>query len=414
MMNSTEKLAKLLRTSEEVILNLEQKMSKVSDKQGIVDKIVKENNEKVEQMLRQLFSENKKPYKAEEVFQALIEKTRQTDQLLFKHFNYSGSIKQGNQGLISAVKELTGQPSGFYLKKEKAAELLKLNPPKNIISALGYENIDDLLKKEDVFEIFCALRFVEDENWLNDVFFRPYRDLMKTDFEQREIKIMVLPERWQGIGERFLGEKLHHMSHLKELGVVFIIPVSRQAAGEVLYLFFMTLHYLYEVDWHSRLFERYGAESDFAGKLAETLKVEVSEAVLPNGEKMSWRLAPKYLAKHNTEDPRLFEPHISPEAWFYAKTGRAIAEFSRKFPELGLGFWLDSDAAGEWFELEKTLVSFDMFDNGISLLKQAGFDSKYLYHQQEALWNKIFIEYIGEEELDKALADNLDKGFVVF
>lgn len=413
-MNSTEKLAKLLRTSERVILDLEQKMSKISGKRGIVDKIVKDNDEKIERMLKQLFPKSEKSFKAKDVFQALIEKAKQTDQLLSKHFNYSNSVEQGNRNLIGAVKELTGQPAGFYLKKEKAAELLKLNPPENIISVLGYETIDDLLKKEDVFEIFCALRFAEDETWLNNVFFRPYRNLMKTDFERREIKIMVLSERWLDIGKRFLGEKLHHMSHLKELGIVFVIPIAQQAAGEVLYLFFMILHYLYEVDWHSRLFERYGRQSDFAGKLAETLKVEVSSAALPNGKKISWRLAPKYLAKHNPDDPRLFEPRISSEARFYAKTGKAIAEFSQKFPELGLDFWLDSDAVGEWFELEETLVSFDLFDNGISLLKRAGFESKYLYHQQEALWNKVFIEYLGEEELDKALTDNLEKGFISY
>jgi len=59
------------------------------------------------------------------------------------------------------------------------------------------------------------------------------------------------------------------------------------------------------------------------------------------------------------------------------------------------------------------LISFDLFDNGISLLQQIGFESKYLYHQQEALWNKVFVEYMGEEALNKAMMDNLDKGYVV-
>jgi len=94
-----------------------------------------------------------------------------------------------------------------------------------------------MLEKEDVFELFCALRFVEDGEWLNNVFFQSYETLEKEDFEKREIKIMVLPERWSGSGQKFLEKKLHHMSHLKEVGVVFIIPVIKSHPNETLYSF---------------------------------------------------------------------------------------------------------------------------------------------------------------------------------
>jgi len=70
---------------------------------------------------------------------------------------------------------------------------------------------------------------------------------------------------------------------------------------------------------------------------------------------------------------------------------------------------------GEYFpsnSKKETLISFDLFDNGISLLRQAGFQSKYLYHQQEALWNKVFSEYMGEGTMDKLMMENLDKGYI--
>jgi hypothetical protein len=37
---------------------------------------------------------------------------------------------------------------------------------------------------------------------------------------------------------------------------------------------------------------------------------------------------------------------------------------------------------------------------------------KYLYHQQEALWNKIFAEYFGEEKMEEIIKSNLLKGYV--
>ena len=130
---------------------------------------------------------------------------------------------------------------------------------------------------------------------------------------------------------------------------------------------------------------------------------------------MSWRIAPSYLAKKNPDDPRLFEPHLSPESWHFTKASAIIIQFSQASPETGLGFWLGLETAARIFSNngKGELISFNLYDNGISLLGKSGFEAKYLYHQQEALWNRVFIEYLGEEKLDEILMDNLDKGLVV-
>jgi hypothetical protein len=404
-------------------LDVEKKMEKISKRHGIMGKIVEENDERIERALEELGLWPKESsissiskLNAEQVYNALIKKTKETDRALFKHFHEPDfSTTVGCQIVINATKELTGDLSGFYLKKEKAAELLKLNPPKNIMAVLGYgADMEKMLANEDVFEIFSALRFVESEAWLNDVFFKNYETLKKEDFEKRKIKVMVLPEKWLSIGQKFLGRKLHHMSHLKELGVIFVIPTENYGPGETVYLFFMTLHYLYEVDWHAKLFRKYTSEDNFTLKMINALKVEVTGMPLPDKTKISWRIVAKYLGKKDPNDPRLFEPHISPEAWHYAKAGRAIEKFSERFKELGLGFWNDLGWVGEYFFLngDKTLISFGLYDNGIALLKESGVESKYLYHQQEELWNKIFMEYMGEEELNRLMTEGMERGYI--
>lgn len=420
-MKSIDKLAKLLRTSEKVVLDLDKKMSKISGRSGIVEKIIRENEAKTRESLANLgFGRGKSFFnlQAEEIYQALINQVEASDRALLKHFHQPDlSTAVGCRSLIYAAKELTGYLPGFYLKQEKAKELLKLNPPQKIMEALGYgRDIDKLLEKEDVFEIFCALRFVEDGDWLNDIFFKPYRDLKKEDFEEREIRLMALPEKWRGIGQKFLGRKLHHMSHLKELGIVFVIPINKVNPGETIYQFFMTLHYTYEVDWHSKLFASYSQDKNFAQKMIQALKVKVSTDKLPNKDKMSWRLAPQYLAKKDPSDPRLKEPHISPEAWHYTQVAAVIKKFSQRFPEAGLSFWPGLDVVGDYFpdqDSESAFISFDLFDNGISFLRQKDFKNRFLYHQQEAFWNKVFNEYLGESALDKMMMENLDKGYLV-
>ena len=284
----TKKLAKLLRTSEKVVLDLEKKMEKISKKKNVISKIVQDNDFKIRKKLIELgFGKDKAPFnaKAENVYKALIKKVEEDDKILLKYFykpDFSTTV--GCRSLINTANELAGSPIGFYLKEEKAKELLRLNPPKKIMQSLGYGNdIDKMLEKENLFEIFAALRFIEDSEWLNNTFFEPYKELKKEDFEEREIKVMALPEKWGGIGKEFLGKKLHHMSHLKELGLVFIIPVEKQLKGEIMYLFFMTLHYIHETDWHARLFESYSKDKNFADKMIGALKVATSYS-----ESKSW------------------------------------------------------------------------------------------------------------------------------
>lgn len=415
-MTSQEKLAKILRTSSEVVLDIEEKMERITKKKGVINKIVEEIDNDIKKALEKLGLRNSPS--GEKVFQALTEKAKSCDQALFKHFRkpeFDTTI--GCQTVINSLKELTGDLPGFYLKEEKAKELLKLNPPKNIMASLGYgADVEKMLDKEDTFEIFSALRFVEDGDWLNNVFFKPYKDLTKKDFEKRKIKVMVLSERWAGIGKKFLGGKLHHMSHLKELGVVFVIPTGKQGIGETLYFFFMALHYLYETDWHAKLFEAYSSQDNFTSKMINALKVGVSDFPLPNKGKASWRIVAKYLAKKDPNDPRLFEPHVSPESWHYTEAGLAIQKLASRFPELELDFWKGLDEVGGSFQSksskENIFVSFNLYDNGIDVLRQSGIDSDFLYHQQEALWNKIFEEYTGIDDLEKLIIKNFDKGVI--
>jgi len=172
-MTQVLKLAKLLRTSKGVVLDLEKKMEKISGQKGVIEKIVQKNGQKIQEKLKELGlgsdtprleTTSSNPLKAEQVYQALIDKAKKDDQALFEHFHEPDfSTEIGCRSLINATKELTGDLSGFYLKESKAKELFKQNPPRQIMANLGYGNdIDKMLAKEDIFEIFCALRFAED------------------------------------------------------------------------------------------------------------------------------------------------------------------------------------------------------------------------------------------------------------
>ncbi len=417
-MTSQEKLAKILRTTPRVILNMEKKMSEITKKTKVIDDLIEENERRIGHTLA-LF--NCQDYKTENVFKSLIKKLKEDDKALYNLFKRpSGTTNKGLKTLFNFATKLSNIEPLFVLKKEKAEEILRKNPPPNIIKSLKYKGIDELLEKEDLIEVFCALRFVESNKWMHKTFDKTYKNLSPKDFEKRKLDLRVLSIKWLKIAESFIEKKYHNISHLKELGVIFIIPLKIDTPGEVLRLFSLILHYSHELDFYSKLFEKAAKTAlsnngtKFGKSLISLLKGEVLKELPRTNKRMSWMIIQQYLAKHNKNDPRLFIPHVNPEAIHWKKAEDDMAKLGKKYENIDLEFWLELDWVGSLFDKKddsKELVSFDLVDTIMSLVEDKG-QIKYLYHHQEALWNKIFREYMGDENLEKLMIENFDKGYI--
>jgi hypothetical protein len=414
-MTPVEYIAKLLRTPEPVLAELFEKMERLSGKKGIPEKLFKTNKEIVVRKLEELGIKEGKA-DAQYVETELLRKTKEADDAFFEFLGKPDFAKQECCSLmIDILKKTANITKGFFVKEEKLRSFLMLNPPKNIMDALGYKNIAEMLANEDLYEIFAALRFVENEKWLNQVFFHPYNDLRADNFEEREIKISVLSEKWTAIGQKFVGKKLHNISHLKELGFVFVLPMQKDHfVGQSLETFSLILHYLHEIDFYSKLFKKYSVLPNFGANLVNLLSGAIAESMPKPDGNVLWRIIVRYLAKIDANDPRLFAPHVNPETIHWLKAEKEMDEMAKKNPQIKMDFWRGiDDFVGEIFPAGKKgedIVSFDLLDNVISLTH--GGLGKYLYHQQEALWNKIFIEYMGEEKLEDMVVQNLEKGYI--
>jgi hypothetical protein len=411
-MTSHEYLAKILRAKSETIMEMYRKMSALTRKTGVLDKIVKENEQRIGRTLDLLGCHD---YRAENILRALLTRLQEDDRALYKLFKKpSGTTLVGMKTLFNFALELAHIDQLFVLKREKAEEILRKNPPPNILKALKHKDIEELLKKEDLIEIFAALRFVETNEWMHKTFDETYKNLTVGDFEKKDVELRVLSGKWLKIAEKFVKKKYHNVSHLKELGVIFVIPLKIDTPGETLRVFSMILHYLHEVDFYSKMFEKASVGREFGSKLISLLKGENPEIETFKKDEMNWLIIQQYLAKDNENDPRLFIPHINPEALHWRKAEHDISNFGKRFKEIDLEMWLDVDWAGGFFKNKKgeeQLVSFDLIDNWMALVQKEE-RIKYLYHHQEALWNHIFEEYMGADNLEKLMIENFDKGFI--
>src|SRR3989344_8035402 len=184
--DSIKYIARLLRSDVDTITHLAEKMAAHFGKDGVLDGIVEQNRLRVDLLLKKLDISDRR---ALPIFNALISRVRTDEEMLKAAFNIRGKDGPGYGILAEKANELAGLGSGFFLKWPRASELVRANPPPNILSFFGYRDAEELLKKEDIRKIFAALRFAEDRTWLNTIFFAAYKNLKPADFQHRPIEM---------------------------------------------------------------------------------------------------------------------------------------------------------------------------------------------------------------------------------
>ncbi len=420
MLEPYKKLAAILRTTPEVLYELDGKMSKITGQDGVMEAIADQNDTLVSKTLMELSLT--RGASAEEVYAALIHRLVSLDQHLYELLDRPDLSKMSvNCGkLCETALKLFSPPKGLFIKKEKVAELLEKYRPENLLNHFGYFSVKELLEKEGFASVVSALRFTQSTDWMHKFFDVAYGELRPEDFEERDVELKVLETKWLAAADKFLEKKYHNISHLKEYGVIFVIPLPIDTAGETMRMFTLIMHYLHEVPFYSDLFRKFMKDPDFINKFKSLLRGDVSEkrieSLTGQGDRPVWRVVQTYLAKDNEQDFRLFEPHVNPEAEHWLKVSEDLERLGRMLPgdgKIGLGYWMGLDYVGDFFKDrngQEQLVSFDLTDLIMSLVKKG--QIKYLYHQQEALWNKIFSEYQGRERMGELIEENIINGFI--
>ena len=408
-----EKITKILKVPKKGFIEFVAALERVTGKTEVIEKIFFENERVVGEKLAMLGISHEAS--AEVVYDALVSKVEADDMKILELIGHASL--RGHAASVAVVEFVKtaygGNRRGFFLKHEKAREFLHAVPPQNILRALKYATVDELLANEDLEEVYSALRFLEDAEWLNGVFFKQYESLTPSDFEEREIQMRALGEKWAPIAEAFVAKKYHNVSHLKELGVIFVIPIFLGISGETLRLLSLILHYFHEVAYYADAFRAYAKEKEsFAASVISMLRGDVRESRLPDElpevARPRFLVVQRYLAKIDPNDWRLAEPRVNPEALHWQRAEEDIMQIDGK----ELQFWNGTGWVGDFFKTdlgEDSLISFNLGDVVMTLVKRKAV--KYLYHEQEALWNKIFTDYFSARELEEMSRQNIVRGW---
>lgn len=309
--------------------------------------------------------------------------------------------------IMDRIDQLDMPRRGFFLKADIAAALLAAQPPRAIMQRLGYTSVEDMTAAEDIHELYLALRFGQDADWLNG-FNQLYAKLTPQDFETRDIKVVRFDHaKWGDIAADFTKKKLHNITHSKEIGAIALLPVKNmKVPGVTMTVMPLVLHYYNEVRLYSAFFKLMRGKRDFGQIVADTLIADVPEVKLLSGQHIHWRVIQRYFGKlKNEEHPEIFEPHVSPEDLHWRRAEELLVQIDPR-----LAFWhgLDFVAAVKGEEA----VTFNLMDVSFSYSNRLGYADRVLYHFRESLWNEVFSRYLGQRVLEEQVLERLDNDFI--
>ncbi len=310
--------------------------------------------------------------------------------------------------MVKAADKVKFNRKVFVLKHEKAKEFLSQMPPRKLISSLGYDSVEAMIKGEDFDEIYTALRFSEGPEWLNE-----YDELFKTvkasDYEERDIRILAMDhDKYVDLAEHFVEKKLHNITHTKELGVIVVVPMKfERMRGLALKSLPLLLHYMNEVKLYSTFFKlKSKTVKNFGEVVMETLIADTGTGVQLVGRHVHWRVIQRYLGRHKEDAPKeAFEPHVQPEDLHWRRAEDLLYQID---PELK--FWKDRDYVG--VNYDNFPVALNLFDVSFAYSNQEPYEGRYAYHFRESLWNELFARYMGMPNLEHQILAQLDNDMI--
>ena len=310
--------------------------------------------------------------------------------------------------MIDAANKVNFNRKVFVLKREKAKDLLRQMPPKQLMAKLGYDDVEKMFAGEDFDEIYTALRFSEGPEWLT-AYDELFKQITPQDYEERDLRIIQMDhDKYVDLASHFVQKKLHNVTHTKEMGTIVVVPMHvRKMRGLALKTLPLLLHYMNEVKLYSTFFKLKSTQPNFGKTVVETLIADPGTGSQMAGKRIHWRVIQRYLGKHKEDnvDPVAFEPHVQPEDLHWRRAEDLLYEID---PELE--FWKDRDYVG--LNYDGFPVAFNLFDVSFAYSNKESYQGRYAYHFRESLWNEIFVRYMGFKNLASQVLSQLDNDMV--
>ncbi len=305
--------------------------------------------------------------------------------------------------IINYVQKLSIPRNCWAIKASVAKRLLKDKPPKKVMKQLGYRSIDSMIKRENINELYAALRLIESTSWIKK-FVSTYKQLTSSDFETRRIKIISLnPKQWGMLAQDFVYSQRQNVTNLKEMGIVVVLPMPvKRLNGFTIALLPLLLSYINEVRFYSAYFKLQQVKPNFGAILAATINSNKAVSLNVAGQQLTWRTMQRYFGRISAErHPEIFEPYVQTEdlAW-------KSAEETLYRLEPALKFWEDMDFVAAFKDGQP--IPLGLADNSASFCNQLAYGKQCVYNFKDSLTAELYARYMEQDNLVNNISKQID------
>lgn len=343
-----------------------------------------------------------------ELYQGLLGMLERHDKFLAERIGIHDhdDVEHVFNRITEVIQALDIPMKAWVIKPSVAKRLLKATPPKRVMKQLGYRSLDSMIKREPIGELFGAIRFMESPEW-QSAFVKKYKALKPTDFETRKIEIIQLDHtKWHGSVEQFVRERRHNITHLKEIGVILLLPLPiKRLPGITITALSLLIHYIGEIRLYSSYFKSQQVNPAFSSTVVDTLLDDPGKHASVAGQHVHWRIIHRHFGSSERDHPGEFEPHVEPDDLLWRRTEETLYRL-----EPALHFWFDMEYVGVAFDGRP--ISFNLLDVAVSYVNRVAYGHQSIHHMRDSLWNEIYLRYMGEKSIEKQVLKQLNHGMI--
>lgn len=311
------------------------------------------------------------------------------------------------EAVQQAIKKKAMPKRCWAIKDTIVRRLLKSLPPKNIMRQLGYRSVDSMLKRENPAELLAATMFLESDIWRSK-FVSKYKALHSSDFESREIEVLLLlQKKWGESATSFATSHRRNMIVLKELGVVAFLPVNAQSlAGLGMALLAQALYFIEQIMIFSLYCKMYQVKANFGTLLARGVSKDAYSDINLEGNVISWSVLKRHLADRPTTVSELLEPHVQVSDLAWSPVSELIGAFAP-----GMDFWKGTEYLGA--ASADGVVSYNVLDVCLNYCNNVPYHKRIVFFMRESLRDQLYTRYLAQPNLEQMVLERLESDITV-
>lgn len=304
--------------------------------------------------------------------------------------------------IVSAfVDSLEVSRDSWVVKHAVIKELLKKQPPKKTMKALGLRSIDSVLKRSSSYELLALASQVEPPEW-NRKILTQYKKLTLSDFQPIMSTIFTVEskklERLQKAG----FSRNHLIIPRYDTATVLLLEPSKRFPLDTLALILAVLQALYDIRVYSAYFRFISVKPSFGQHFFEAIGHGLPGGLHNN--QIGWKALQKHFNKHPEQFYKIEQPHLHFED---VKLTPPLKALVIDIPDAAL--WVGSEYG---FVQEKGKgghpVSLHIADVVTNATNGFTYEQSLYGHGQSALWDELNHRYLLNEVIQDAVIRSLD------